>query len=83
MLEGEVVLHTDEGEQVLRAGTCAGFPRGVPNGHHLENRSARSARYLEIGTREADDEATYPDDDVVARKVAGTWRFFHKDGTPY
>jgi uncharacterized cupin superfamily protein/glutathione S-transferase len=83
VLEGEVVLHTDEGEQVLRAGTCAGFPRGVPNGHHLENRSARSARYLEIGTREADDEATYPDDDVVARKVDGTWRFFHKDGTPY
>jgi uncharacterized cupin superfamily protein len=28
VLEGEVVLRTDEGEQVLTAGTCAGFPAG-------------------------------------------------------
>src|SRR5919202_1150082 len=26
VLEGEVVLRTDEGEQVLSAGMCAGFP---------------------------------------------------------
>src|ERR1700747_1358183 len=28
VVEGEVVLVTDEGEQVLRAGACAGFPAG-------------------------------------------------------
>src|ERR671919_3100253 len=32
VLEGEVVLRTDEGEQVLTAGMCAGFPAGVRNG---------------------------------------------------
>src|SRR3712207_6544715 len=48
VLEGEVVLRTDEGEQVLAAGTCAGFPAGSRNGHQLVNRSDRPARYLEI-----------------------------------
>src|SRR5262245_45746483 len=31
VLEGEVVLVNDEGEQVLRAGECAGFPAGEQN----------------------------------------------------
>src|SRR5690242_3591239 len=39
VLEGELTLVTDDGAQVLRAGTCAGFPGGVPNGHHLVNRT--------------------------------------------
>src|SRR5689334_3392607 len=46
VVEGEVVLVTDEGEQVLGAGMCAGFAAGVPNGHQLVNRSDRPARYL-------------------------------------
>ena len=29
VLEGEVVLVTDEGEEVLRAGDCAGFAAGL------------------------------------------------------
>src|SRR5437764_6443301 len=33
VLEGEVVLRTDEGEQLLTAGTCAAFPAGARNGH--------------------------------------------------
>src|SRR5437773_6875811 len=48
VVEGEVVLRTDEGEQLLTAGTCAGFPAGSQNGHQLVNRSDRPARYLEI-----------------------------------
>lgn len=32
VLEGEVVLLTDEGEQTLRAGDCAGYPGGRGNG---------------------------------------------------
>ena len=35
VLEGEVVLVTDAGEEVLRAGDCAGFKAGVKDGHHL------------------------------------------------
>src|SRR3981189_387172 len=50
VLEGEVVLVTNEGEQTLRAGTCAGYPAGSKNGHHFVNRSQKPATYLEMGT---------------------------------
>jgi uncharacterized cupin superfamily protein len=76
VIEGEVVLRTDEGEQVLVAGTCAGFPAGVRDGHQLVNRSDRPARYLEISNRD--------DDDLVYAKANdGTPVFTRKDGTPY
>lgn len=35
VLDGELTLVTDAGEQVLKAGHCAGFPKGRPDGHHL------------------------------------------------
>lgn len=65
LLEGEVVLITDEGEQVLRAGHCAGYPSGARNAHHFINRSSKPARYLEVGSRHEDDLAHYPDDDLM------------------
>lgn len=84
VLEGEVVLRSDEGEQVLTAGMCAGFPAGISNGHQLVNRSDRPARYLEISNRDADDSAEYPDVDLAYRKGPdGAATFTHKDGTPY
>ncbi|MDB4943265.1 MAG: putative sugar oxidoreductase [Labilithrix sp.] len=84
MLEGEVVLRTDDGEQVLTAGMCAGFPAGSTNGHQLVNRSDRPARYLEIGNRTKDDEVTYSDVDLACRRDAnGAWVYTHHDGTPY
>jgi uncharacterized cupin superfamily protein len=84
MVEGEVVLITDEGEQVLTAGHCAGFPAGSSNGHHLINRSAQPARYLEISNRDPQDSAAYSDVDLAYRKGAdGGALFSHKDGTPY
>ncbi|MES2472570.1 MAG: cupin domain-containing protein, partial [Pseudomonadota bacterium] len=51
VLEGEVVLVTDSGEEVLKAGDCAGFKCGEEEGHHLQNRSTRDALVLEVGTR--------------------------------
>ena len=36
VVEGEVVLVTGAGEEVLRAGDCAGFKAGDPDGHHLQ-----------------------------------------------
>jgi uncharacterized cupin superfamily protein len=84
MVEGEVVLITDEGEQVLTAGHCAGFPAGSSNGHHLVNRSDKPARYLEISNRDPQDSASYSDVDLAYRKAAdGSAIFSHKDGTPY
>jgi uncharacterized cupin superfamily protein len=80
VLEGEVVLVTERGEEILHAGDCAGFHPGAPDGHHLQNRSAAPARVLEIGSAEMrSDEAIYPDIDL--RYVAS--RYCHKDGTPY
>jgi len=84
VLEGEVVLRTDEGEQLLTAGMCAGFPAGTRDGHQLVNRSERPARYLEISNRDPSDTAEYPDDDLEYSKAAdGTARFTHKDGSSY
>lgn len=79
VLEGEVVLKTDAGEQVLGAGMCAGFRAGVEDGHQFINRSARPAVYLEISNRDAEDGAHYPDVDL--RFCAG--RFTRKDGSSY
>ncbi len=83
VLEGEPTLVTDEGEMRLRPGMCAGFtPAG--GAHHLVNRSDRDVVYLEVGTRVAGDEVSYPDDDIRAAQAPdGSWRFVHKDGTPY
>jgi uncharacterized cupin superfamily protein len=85
VLEGEVVLRTGAGEQLLRAGAYAGFPAGVEDGHQLINRSARPARYLEISNRDPEDTGQYSDPDVDLRWNAPSsrGRFTRKDGTPY
>ncbi len=82
VLAGEVLLVTDGGEEMLRAGDCAGFKAGVANGHHLQNRGVVEAVLLEIGTRlAADDVAHYPDIDLdLPQAGAG---YTHRDGTPY
>ncbi len=81
MIEGELVLVTDEGEQALRAGDCAAFPAGSPNGHHLVNRSGAMAVCLEVGSRSDVDRVVYPDIDLVFD--AGNGCYVHKDGAPY
>jgi uncharacterized cupin superfamily protein len=81
VLEGEAVLVTDSGEEILRAGDCAGFKAGSRDGHHLQNRSSRDVVVLEIGSRKvADDEGEYPDIDL--RFLKGDAGFARKDGTP-
>jgi uncharacterized cupin superfamily protein len=82
ILEGEVVLVTDAGEESLRAGDCAGFKAGVKDGHHLQNRSQQDALVLEIGSRKvAEDEGEYPDIDLRFQKSRAGYA--HRDGTPY
>jgi uncharacterized cupin superfamily protein len=82
VLEGEVVLVSEAGEQVLRAGECAGFAAGRADGHHLQNRSSRDAVVLEVGSRLPQrDGCDYPDIDLVIEP--GTDAFSHRDGRPY
>jgi uncharacterized cupin superfamily protein len=82
ILEGEVVLVTDAGEQLLKAGDCAGFKAGTPDGHHVQNRSDNEAVLLEMGGRKpGEDGVDYPDIDLVLK--AGSTHYEHRDGTPY
>lgn len=86
VMSGELVLVEDEGETILRAGDYAAWRAGVPNGHHLVNRSDAEARFLVVGTRSEEDASTYPDIDMKGspgRYSAGGRGFLHRDGTPY
>ncbi len=81
VLEGELVLVTDKGEEIIRAGECAAFAKHVADGHHLINRSDRVAVVLEVGTRSANDVCRYSDIDMMVDTKTG--RYTHRDGTPY
>jgi len=83
VLSGEVVLATDGGEEVLRAGDAAGFPAGDTDGHCLQNRSDLDAQVLEIGTRIPGDTGHYSDIDMVAPAGGKPAIYTHRDGTPY
>ena len=80
VMSGELVLVTDDGEQVVSAGMVVGFPAGTRTGHHFVNRSDAPAQYMEVGSRLEADEAHYPDDDL---QWLPEGRAGHKDGTPY
>ena len=83
VLEGEVVLETNEGAQTLTAGMCAGFPAGTGDAHRFVNRSARDALLLVIGDRSSGDEITYPDVDMHAvLGPDGRYKFSTKSGEP-
>ena len=81
ILEGEMTLVTDAGEEVLHAGDCAAFKAGDPDGHHLINRSARPAKLLEIGSSDSHDRCVYSDIDMTAEP--GVEAFSRRDGSFY
>ena len=77
MLAGEAVLVEDEGETLLHPGDCCAWPKGVANGHHLVNRSARPCVFIAVG-RVARTDCNYPDIDM--HLDGATQRFVRKDG---
>ncbi|MFK8186636.1 MAG: cupin domain-containing protein [Phormidesmis sp.] len=84
VVQGELVLVTNEGEQTLQAGEMAGFAAGKANGHQLVNRSQSVAMYLEIGDRTQPDTAQYPDADLIHHlSEKGESQFVHQDGRRY
>lgn len=83
VLEGEVTLVTDAGEQLLGPGMAAGFPAGVEDGHCLINRGETVAVYLEVGDRSPEDAVRYPDIDLVLEPEDGGRRFTNRKGEPY
>jgi uncharacterized cupin superfamily protein len=85
VLEGELTLHTDCGEQVLRAGQCAGFSAGSEDGHAFVNRGSVPAVYLEISNRDPQDVAYYcdPTVDMVWNAPHARGRITRRDGSEY
>ena len=83
VLTGEVVLVTDAGEELLRAGDAAGFKADDNNGHCLQNRSSMDAMVLEVGTRAPNDTGYYSDIDMVAPADGQPAVYTHRDGRPY
>ena len=81
--EGECVLVQDAGEVVMRAGDCAAFPAGNPDGHHFINRSGALAKFLVVGTKAAAEVASYCDHDFVVHQGGGTSRFTYRDGSDW
>jgi uncharacterized cupin superfamily protein len=78
VLEGEIVLRTDHGEETLTPGMVAGFRAGDGNGHQLVNRSGGNAVFLVVSNRNPEDGVTYPDDDLAVSKLDGRYVFSSK-----
>jgi uncharacterized cupin superfamily protein len=79
VVEGELTLVTNSGEELLRPGDCAAFKAGDADGHHLVNKSDRPAKVLEVGNSDPRDRCVYSDIDMLA----GAEGYTHRDGTPY
>ncbi|MEG5056741.1 cupin domain-containing protein [Microcoleus sp. A2-C5] len=83
VLEGEITLISNAGEEALQPGMAAGFRAGDADGHHLVNRTNSVVVYLEVGDRTPGDSANYPDDDLVAKSHDNSWIFTRKNGEIY
>ncbi|OGA15466.1 MAG: hypothetical protein A3I63_02170 [Betaproteobacteria bacterium RIFCSPLOWO2_02_FULL_66_14] len=83
LLEGELVLRTNERESLMTAGSFVGFKAGERDGHHLVNRSDQPARILVVGTRAPGDLGFYPDDDLQWCQNEDGRYPARKDGRPY
>ena len=75
-----IVRFEDEGETVLKAGDIAAWPKGVRNGHCLQNRGDADCVMLAVSAGDAaNDWGEYPDIDLRFAPEG----YLHKDGTPY
>lgn len=84
VLEGELTLITESGEERMQPGDVAAFKAGVANGHQLRNDGEVSAVYLEVGNRHDADEVFYPDIDLELRRTgSGRREFRHRNGTAW
>jgi uncharacterized cupin superfamily protein len=79
LLSGEAVLVENDTETLMRSGDVAAFAAGVPNGHHLQNRSSAECVFIAIG-RPAKSDCHYSDIDLHLADGVG---FVRKDGTAF
>jgi uncharacterized cupin superfamily protein len=67
----------------VKPGDAAGFKAGVPNGHHLVNRTDRDAVFPVVGTRAQRERCHYSEIDLVHDQDGDRYRLTHKSGAPY
>ena len=80
VLEGEVTLITNAGEQTLSHGHSAGFPKGQADGHHFINRTDQPVLLLVVGDDVDKDVCSYSDANIhLPSKTEG---FTDKAGNP-
>ena len=80
ILAGEAVLGEEGSETVLRADDVEAWPKGVRNGHHLQNRSEADCVMIAVSAGDSENDwGEYPDIDLRFEGDA----YLHKDGTPY
>ncbi|MBF9035081.1 cupin domain-containing protein [Rhodobacterales bacterium HKCCE2091] len=83
VLDGEATVIENDGPHLLGPGDAACWPAGVPNAHHVVNRSDRPCRYLVVGTRAPADRVHYADvDKIYTRAADGTATRTKRDGSP-
>jgi len=83
VLEGELTLIEDAGETLMQPGDCAAWKAGVANGHRFVNRSASVGKFLVVGTKSAEEVATYADVDMQIHIAGGKARFTYHDGSDW
>src|SRR5262249_25360540 len=84
VLEGEVTLESNTGQQILQAGKGGVFPGGWGGGPLFVNHSSADPVRLVVGDRPANDEVSSPNIALPLHPPPeATRRFTRKDGTPY
>ena len=51
VLQGERIMITDAGEELLKVGDCASCKAGTADGHHLQDQSIAAAMFTLAATR--------------------------------
>lgn len=80
MVSGEATLIESDGEHLLRTGDAACWPAGVPNAHHVVNRSGSPCTYVIVGTRLTHDVCHYPDSGRTQYDEGEHWRIEDRHG---
>ena len=81
LISGEATLVENDGEHVMLPGDAACWPAGIPNAHHVINRSNSPCTYVIVGTRPTHDVCHYPDSGRALHTEGDTWRIVAGDGT--
>ncbi|KAJ1551118.1 hypothetical protein HK405_015142 [Cladochytrium tenue] len=69
----------------LEPGACVGFAAGDGVAHCLVNETDEDVALLEVGSRSRTEMVVYPDYDLLGDfgGPGGSFRYTHRDGTPY